>query len=158
MEMGLHRHAWGSLWFCGLRHTGTNYELVLKRDKKGRVMGKLLDFMEVIDACQNEAVTGRGVISKPLVLNQNQKKAIEFMRKDLRNMLEHYIPCSRSLEIHGLSEMVVSYFEIIEILAGEPGNMRWKDDEVARIKALCNSGKQLASSTKIHLEISETMV
>jgi hypothetical protein len=77
------------------------------------------------------------------------------MKNKLRNVLEHFIPCTWSLEIHGLPEMTVSYFEMIELLAGESGNPRWDDSELARIRALCNSGKELALSTKIHLEISE---
>ena len=117
---------------------------------------RLLSFGEIIKRCQNKKFIMQGVISKPLVLNENQSKAIKFMKDELRNPLEHFIPRSWGLEIHGIPEMTASYFEIIEFLAGESGNLRWKDDEIARIKALCNSGKELALSTKLHWELSET--
>lgn len=80
------------------------------------------------------------------------------MKNQLRNVLEHYIPCSWSLEIHGLPEMADSYFDMIEFLAVESGNVRWQGNEMVRIKALCDSGKNLALSTKIHWEISENML
>jgi hypothetical protein len=89
---------------------------------------------------------------------RNKKKAIEFMKNQLRNVLEHYIPCSWSLEIHVLPEMVDSYFGIIEFLAVESGNVRWQDNDMVRIKALCDSGKKLPLSTKIHREISEQIL
>ena len=139
---------------------GFDSRIVLQRDKKGNVKknkrgkAKLLDFRVVIERCKDEKSMTWGI--KPLALDENQEKAIEFMKNELRNELMHFIPRKWSLEIHGLSEMVVSYFEIIELLAGESGNPRWNDSERARIKALCNSGKELASSTKIHREISET--
>lgn len=161
--MEVERSPWAWKWVCIALHgalygfgvcalQGTNYELVLRRDKK------LLSFDEVIKRCKDKKFIVEGVISEPLVLNENQEKAIKFMKDELRNSLEHFIPRSWIIEIHGLPEMAVSYFEIIEYLAGESGNLRWKDDEIARIKALCNSGKELALSTKIHWEISETVV
>jgi hypothetical protein len=124
--------------------------------KKGN--DKLLSFDEVIDKCKDKNSIVQGVILKPLVLNKEQKRAIKFMKNELRNPLEHFIPRLWSLEIHGLPEMVVSYFEIIEFLAGEAGNLRWREDEIARIKALCSAGRELALSTKIHWEISETII
>lgn len=173
--MEVERTPWAWKWVCIALHgalygfgvcalQGTNYELVLERDKNGNVKrdnngnAKLLRFDEVINRCKDKQCILQGVISKPLILDENQEKAIEFMKNKLRNPLEHFIPCSWSLEIHGLPEMAVSYFEIIEFLAGEPGNLRWKGDEIARIKALCNSGKELALSTKIHWEILGTTI
>jgi len=117
----------------------------------------LLSFTEVIRRCQKKKfVAGNGVLSKPLILTKNQKGAIDFIKNDLRNSMEHFIPKMWSIEIHGLPEMAASYFEIIEYLAGESGNMRWNDEEIKRIRALCDSGKTLALSTNAHLELSET--
>lgn len=178
LEMGVRslmevdRTPWAWKWVCIALHgalygfgvcalQGTNYELVLKRDKKGNLLrdakgrDKLLSFDEVIERCKDKKIIMQGVISKPLVLNENQNKAIEFMKNELRNPLEHFIPRSWTIEIHGLDEMAASYFEIIESLAGESGNLRWNDEEITRIKALCNSGKELALSTKIHWDIAE---
>lgn len=123
--------------------------------KKGN--DKLLSFDEVIERCQDRKYIAQGVILKPLILNKDQKRAIKFMKNELRNPLEHFIPRLWSIEIHGISKMVASYFEIIEFLAGEQNNLRWKEEEIVRIKALCNSGKELALSTKIHWDISEIM-
>ena len=117
---------------------------------------RLISFEDVIRRCKNGESTNSGI--KPLVLDENQENAIKFMKDELRNPLEHFIPRVWIIEIHGLAEMTASYFEIIESLAGESGNLRWNDEEIARIKALCNSGKELALSTKIHLEMSETTV
>jgi len=153
------RTPWAWKWVCISLHgalygfgvcalQGTNFESVIENNK-------LLSFNEVIRRCQDRKfIMGQGVLSKPLALNDDQRKAIKFMKDELRNPLEHFIPRLWSIEIHGLAEMTASYFEIIEFLAGESGNLRWKDDEIARIKALCNSGKQLALSTKLHLESS----
>jgi len=137
-------------------------KLIAKMDHDGLKICKkenpnLISFDEVIKRIQDKNFIMRGVISKPLVLNENQKQAIKFMKNELRNPLEHFIPCSRSLEIHGLPEMAASYFEIIEYLAGDSGNLRWNDEEIARIKALCNSGKSLALTTKAHWELSEAV-
>lgn len=124
---------------------GTNFELVLERDKEGNVTDKLLSFRNVIKRCKTEEVVGRGVISKPLVLTKTQENAIERMQKEFRNPLEHFVPKGWSIEIQLFPEIAISYFEIIEFLAGDSGNLRWNDDEIARIKVLCNSGKELAS-------------
>ncbi len=172
--LDVERTPWAWKWVCIALHgafygfgvcalQGTNFESVLKRDKKGNAIRdkkgneKLLDFDEVIERCKDKKFIMQGVITKPLVLNDNQKHAIEFMKNELRNPLEHFIPRLWSIEIHGLPEMAASYFEIIEFLAGESENLRWKDEEIARIKALCNSGKELALSTKAHWELLETM-
>jgi hypothetical protein len=114
---------------------------------------KLISFSEVIKKCKDEKFMNSGI--KPLVLDENQEKAYRFLKDEIRNKLEHFIPCSWSFEIHGIPEIVASCFEIVELLAGESGNLRWKDDEIARIKALCNSGKELALSTKIDWDILE---
>lgn len=85
----------------------------------------LISFDEVMNRCQDKRfVVGNGVLSTPLILTETQKNAIDFMKNELRNSLEHFIPRRWSIEIHGLPEMAASYFEIIELLAGEPGNLR----------------------------------
>jgi len=168
------RTPWAWKWVCIALHgalygfgvcalQGTDFESVLKRDENGIVMKdkktgnvNLLGFDEVMKKCQGERSIKQGAISRPLVLNDAQKQAIEFMKNKLRNSFEHFIPCSWIIEIHRLPEMAKSYFEIIEFLAGEQGNLRWREEEIARIKALCNSGKQLALSTKAHWELSES--
>jgi hypothetical protein len=132
-------------------------ELYLKRHPLGIKVCKkknltLLSFDKVIERCQDRRfVIGNGVLSMPLILTEPQKIAIDFMKNELRNSMEHFIPKTWSIEIHGLPEMAASYFEIIEYLAGESGNMRWNDEEIKRIRALCDSGKTLALSTKAHL-------
>ncbi len=125
-------------------------------DSRLRILDRppqLISFDEVIRRCKNGESVNSGI--KPLVLNENQEQAYRFLKDDIRNRLVHFIPCSWSFEIHGLPEIVASCFEIIESLAGESGNLRWRDDEIARIKALCNSGKELALSAGIHWDILE---
>ena len=114
---------------------------------------KLISFDEAIRRCKNGESINSGI--KRLVLDENQQKAYTFLKDEIRNRFMHYVPCSWSIEIHGLPQIVASCFEIVESLAGESGNLRWKDDEIARIKALCNSGKELALSTKIHRDTLE---
>jgi hypothetical protein len=75
------------------------------------------------------------------------------MKNELRNRIEHFKPCSWTLEVHGLPEMAISYFDIIEFLAIECGNIRWEEHEMSHIKALCNSGRELALGTKLHLDL-----
>lgn len=108
----------------------------------------LIGFDEVIRRCKKGESISSGI--KPLVLEKDQEYAYKFLKDQIRNRLMHFVPCSWSLEIHGLPEIVVSCFEIVEALTGESMNLRWKDDEIARIKALCNSGKELAMSTNTH--------
>jgi hypothetical protein len=125
-------------------------------DGKLRILDKpprLISFDKVIQRCKNGESINSGI--KRLVLDKNQEYAYKFLKDEIRNRFMHYVPCSWSIEIHGLPQIVASCFEIVESLAGESGNLRWKDDEIARIKALCNSGKELALSTKIHRDILE---
>ncbi|MGV8125840.1 MAG: hypothetical protein ACP5PV_01340 [Methanothrix sp.] len=120
-------------------------------DSKLRILKKkpnLIGFDEVISRCKNGESIRSGI--KPLVLDENQENAYKFLKDHIRNRFMHFVPCSWSLEIHGLPEIVASCFEIVEALTGESMNLRWKDDEIAHVKALCNSGKELAMSTKIH--------
>ena len=114
---------------------------------------KLIGFDEVIRRCRKGESTCSGI--KRLVLDKNQEEAYIFLKDEIRNKLVHFVPCSWIFEIHGLPKIVASCFEIVESLAGDSANLRWGDDEIARIKALCNSGKELALSTRIHWDALE---
>lgn len=122
-------------------------------DEKLRILKRpcqLINFDEVINRCKKGRSVNSGI--KPLVLDNNQKKALKYLKDEIRNKFVHFVPCSLMIEIHGLPEIAASCFEIIELLAGDSANLRWKDDELARIKALCNSGKELALRTQLKVD------
>jgi hypothetical protein len=134
---------------------GTTYTRVAYPTKGGRY--KLKRFDDILKMCQDDVWMKQYVDSKTLVLSNDQKETIDFLKNEVRNCVEHFVPLSWLIEIHGLPKMIATYFDIIKFLALESGNVhfRLKDYEISRVKTLCDSGKELALSTKIHQEISE---
>lgn len=158
------RNPWAWKWVCIAIHgalygfavcavKGTNSARVTYKDKSGK--DRLKSFDHIIQMCQQDEWMKQFNQSKTLVLGKDQKSAIDFLKNELRNKVEHYIPGASIFEIHGLPAMMAQYYDIIHFLALESGNVLLESDEIGRVKALCNSGKNLALSTKIHWEISE---
>lgn len=116
---------------------------------------RLKNFDAILRMCQDDECMRQYDYSKTLTLDEDQKEAINFLKNELRNSIEHFVPMTWLIEIHGLPKMVSSYFEIIEFLALDSGNVWLEEHEKVHVKALCTSGRSLALSTKTHWEIAE---
>jgi len=84
------------------------------------------------------------VMSKPLVLTEQQKESINFLKKELRNTFEHYIPMTWGIVIDGLHQILTDIFDIIQFLALDTGNYVMLDREQRRkIKFYIESSKHI---------------
>ena len=109
----------GALYgFAICANKGTDYANVTEK-QRGK---KLISFPEALKACQDPQRTRMTVMSKPLVLTQDQKAAIDKLQLALRNPFEHYIPMSWHIEIHGMPTIATHCLEVIQFLALETGN------------------------------------
>lgn len=104
----------GSLYGFGVAACqGTDYEQLLTKN------GKLLDFWSILDLCQDPDHMQMLVFSKPLKLSEEQRESIEQLKNALKNRIEHFVPTSWSIEIHGLPQMCIDALEVIRFLALE---------------------------------------
>jgi len=143
--LGIHGALYG-FGVCAV--AGTDYNRVMK--------GKdLKSFGKIMEMSQEESCMKQLCISQTLVLTKEQKKAIDFIHKELRNKLEHFIPKLWGIELSGIPKMIASCFEVIEFLALESNNILFMDNLRDRVKSLCQSGKSLALSSKINLKIDD---
>ncbi len=132
---------------------GTDYERVTKRSGHGP---KLKSFPDILQMCQSETAMKRFVNSRTLSLTLEQEKAIEYLHKDLRNRIEHFIPTQWSIELSSLPKVVMLCLEVIEFLALESGNILFSENMRERIESLCRSGKGLALSSGINRKNAES--
>ena len=104
--------------------------------------GRLLSFWRVLEICQDEEWMGRLITSKPLVLSDKQRKAVEYLCNN-RNRMAHFPP---NVHVRHLPDWdsVIHCLEVIQAIALGTGTVPWKSDEKKNIAALCKAGIALA--------------
>jgi hypothetical protein len=108
--------------------------------------GKLKGFDDVLRMAQDSPTMRRFTHSKPLVLSPEQSRAIDLLKKRLRNPLAHYQPRLWYIELSGLPEVVCHVLDVIEFLAVDSGNVMLHNKRLhyGRVRALCEAGRLLA--------------
>ena len=104
---------------------------------------RLLSFWDVIKICQDEKWMNRYTIAKPLVLSDEQKKALEYLCND-RNNMAHFPPnLLRGYLPDG--NLVIDCLEVVKKIALGTCTVIWTGvDEKKNVAALCEAGIVLA--------------
>lgn len=142
-ETSTDSHAWkwvilslhGALYgFAICACKGSDGETVTRKTKQGP---RLISFSEALSACQDPNRMQMTVLSKPLILNNDQRASINHLQRFLRNPFEHYIPMSWHIEINGMPTIAIHCIEVIRFLALNTGNyIMLAKDENDRIDLL----------------------
>lgn len=113
---------------------GTDYHTVTHKRKRSQI---LFSFAEAVAACQDPMRMSNTMLSKPLVLTDDQRKAIEQLHQSLRNPFAHYLPGDWHIEIHGMPTIAIHCIEVIRFLALETGNcIELNEDQRALVDSL----------------------
>jgi hypothetical protein len=99
---------------------GTDPSTVTTKTKKGKE--KLISFDEALTACRDEKRMKMTVLSKHLVMTQDQEKAIRRLKDTFRNTFEHFSPMSFEIALHDLPTMCLKCLPVVEFLALSTGN------------------------------------
>ena len=99
---------------------GTDPSTVTTKTKNGKE--RLISFDEALTACRDQNRMTMTVDSKPLVMTQDQEKAIKRLKDTFRNTFEHFLPQNFSISLHDLPTMCLECLPVIEFLALHTGN------------------------------------
>lgn len=106
--------------------------------------GWLISFDDALKKCQDSELMNMTVISKPLILTSQQQESINFMKKELRNSFEHYIPMTWGILVEGLHQVMIDILDVIYFLALETGNYVNLDvEQQKRVKFCVNNSKSI---------------
>lgn len=133
-----------SFAICALK--GTNPRRVIHENNQGKE--NLISFPEALKHCQDrDWMAG----SRPLVLTVSQQDSIKLLRGQLRNVFEHYIPTSWSLEIHGMPHIAMDILDIIRFLAIDTHTYtRFSEYQKRRIRSIVYQGKLMLRRSKLY--------
>jgi hypothetical protein len=147
----------GSLYgFAICACKGTDYNNVTYETKSGH--RRLISLGEALEACQDPKRMRMTVISKALVLSDDQRAAIKKLQESLRNPFEHYIPMSWYIELHGMPSLAIHCLEVIRFLALETGNYTMLSGEQhERIEALVSESISVLTGMPLHTELQNAL-
>jgi hypothetical protein len=147
----------GSLYgFAICACKGTDYKNVTYKTKSGH--RRLISFGEALEACQDPKRMRMTVMSKPLVLSDDQRAAIKKLQESLRNPFEHYIPMSWYIELHGMPTLAIHCLEVIRFLALETGNYTiLSSKQHERIEALVSESISVLADMPLNTELQNAL-
>ncbi|HEY5707492.1 MAG TPA: hypothetical protein VIS96_18180 [Terrimicrobiaceae bacterium] len=145
----------GSLYgFAICACKGTDHHNVTRATKGGD--RRLISFGDALKACQDPQRMRMTVMSKPLVLSEDQRAAIKKIQESFRNPFEHYIPMSWHIEIHGMPTLAIHCLEVIRFLALETGNYTMlSGEQFERVQALVSESISFLSAMPLHTELKD---
>lgn len=127
-----------------------NYERVTVKTKKGGE--KLISFDEALNRCQDPKFMKVCVESSELQLSLKQKESIQKI-KQIRNRLEHYIPLSWKIHLHGFPQVVMNVLDVIRFLALNTSNwLNFSDSQKKRIRSFIFQSKKILKQSRIYKE------
>jgi hypothetical protein len=130
---------------------GTNPDNVTYKTKKGKKI--LISFDKALERCQDHKRMNMLIGSHPLVLTDSQQESIVLLKKDLRNMFEHYIPSGWSIEIHGLPQIAVDILNVIRFLAIETRTyIHLNQSQMRKIKSIVYQSNKILKISKLYKE------
>jgi hypothetical protein len=133
---------------------GSSPDLVAPIIKKGKNQGKrqLISFNKALEYCQNSNVMEMYVFSKTLVLTASQNESVEWLKNEFRDNFEHFSPKSWSIELHGITHIVIDILDIIRFLAIETRNIHLKRTQKKTIKSSIYQSKRILKKSRLHKE------
>lgn len=142
----------GSLYgFAICACKGTDPDNVTYEKKNGEKW--LIDFNKALKRCQDPNYMQMTVMSKHLQLSESQEKSINILKNVLRNKLEHYIPISWSIEIHGMPQITIDVLDVIRFLALDTGNyVMLNFSQIKKIKSIIYQSKQILKKSYLYKE------
>jgi hypothetical protein len=127
---------------------GTNWHSVTYERKDGS--RRLLGFDDVIKLCENPKHMKMLVHSKPLRLTDEQRKAIDFLKDQLRNEFQHFVPKGWVLFVEGLPMIAYRALEVIRFLALETGTfVHLGDQQQAEVVSLVEEGYEICERVRV---------
>jgi hypothetical protein len=129
---------------------GPNCDIVAPMTKKGN--RQLIGLGKALILCQDSQRMKMFVMSKHLVLSEDERTAIDKLQNDLRNKFEHYTPTRWSIEIHGMPSLSIHCLEVIQRLTAT-GNMMLSGEQFLRIKTLVSESISFLNSMPLHVEL-----
>ena len=96
----------------------------------------------------------KGAAGKPLVISEDERKALKHLKDTLRNNFEHYRPCHWSIEMHGFPEIALHCLRVIETLATETSMwIHFKQRERNRIRVLATKARRILKKSQLYREM-----
>lgn len=141
--------AHGALYgFAVAAARGTDWHSVTFERKDGS--HGLLSFDEVIKLCENPNHMKMLVHSKPLILTSEQRKSIEYLKDQLRNEFQHFVPKGWVLYVGGLPRIAYRVLEVIRFLALETGTYVHLDEkQQGKVVALVDEGQAICERVRV---------
>jgi hypothetical protein len=97
--------------------------------------------------------TGMYVMSKPLILSENQKESLRKLKDILRNNFEHYTPKHWCIEIDGMPQISIDALEVIRFLALGSGNcVLLTSEQRKNINEMINETIKILKESKLYKE------
>jgi len=114
---------------------------------------KLISFDEALKRCQDPSWMQMTILSKTLQLSGQQQKSIVLLKKLLRNNIEHFIPRTWLIEIHGMPQIAIDVLDVIRFLAIETGNYtHLNSTKIRKIKSIVYQSKLFLKRSKLYKE------
>jgi hypothetical protein len=143
--IGLHGALYG---FAIAACRGTDSRSVLTRE------GKLINFWQAIERCQDLNHMKMLIQSKHLILSKSQKKSIKQLKSDFRNEFEHFKPKGWSIEVHGMPEIAIDVLETIRFLALETNTyVNLSDTERGLVTSLIDDSIEFLKNSELYKEL-----
>lgn len=143
---------YGSLYgfaICAVQ--GTNSQTVTYTLKNGE--RRLISFPDAIEWCQDKNKMTWTVMSKELILTEDQKHSIDYLLKVFRHNFEHFTPKSWSIEIHGFPHMAIDVLEVIRFLALDTGNyVHLTKTQRKKVKSLIYQSRRVIKASMLYRE------
>jgi hypothetical protein len=115
---------------------------------------RLISFKEAMKRCQDDRYMQMTIMSNKLKLSNEQKISLSELNNEFRDNIEHYIPKSWIIEIHGMPQISIDVLDIIRFLAIEAGNYtHLKPSQVRRVKSLIFQSKKFLKKSKLWKEV-----
>lgn len=144
--------AHGALYgFAVAAARGTNWHSVTYARKDGS--RALMSFDDVLDLCQDPKHMKMLVHSKHLTLNAEQRESIKFLKDQIRNEFQHFVPKGWLLFVEGLPRITSRVLEVINFLALETGTYVHLDaGQQAQVLALVKEGHEICERIRLKYE------
>jgi hypothetical protein len=133
---------------------GTSPDLVAPKIQKGKNKGKrqVISLNKALEHCQNPNIMEMYVFSAYLILTDNQKHSIKLLAEEFRNQFEHFPPQGWSIQLHGMSHILMDILDVIRFLAIETKNIRFTQTQTRNIKSLVFQSKKILKHSKLYIE------
>jgi hypothetical protein len=111
----------------------------------------LISFPEALKRCQDPDWMHMTIMSKHLILDNEQKESINVLKKEFRNKFEHYKPTAWSIEIHGMPQIAIDVLDVIRFLAVETGNYtHLNQSQIRKVKSFVFQSKKLLRNSQLY--------